>query len=684
MKKVYNFVAKLLPISFMSNIKKVLISLTVSILSAVNLSAGETSLATSLMYELESAKTPGDSLAILYNLYDTAATDTRKQFALQILDITRRTNDYEAQLDMLRNLAVIGSASSDPDLIENAMDMMADIPDSEDKRQTMIFMRASRATADKFDADEERDNYTRQLLKTVADMHEKTSPYERVSRLFSLVTVLNEQTQGELLSQYLDMLDAALKTLPQLPNNYLRSQFNNLAAVAYFHNDEFTKSIRADRNQLLNVKRLQQMYAEKGRKYRNFDVTRYMRLRRMLQNEQEMTDSEVDSLIAQINHLVSTNKVIADMHDAHPGVRASILLHEQRYEEALPLLKQLSDSSKNIFERRYFTRRLIDTADKIGDIEAKHAAEIRNSHLLEEFLNYKNSERVRELQLLYDVNVLRRQQISERFSTERQHNCWLLIGLGVLLLISILLGALLIYEHRRNHSSLNNKTSLEDQNEALQRKLDRLTAKLTEARRRESEKTQLMTYISHELSTPLSAIINYSQMITEAVPEKEISDYVKNFISIIETNTRIIQTITADMQEFTLNDSKPIVANNVPTNPNNIATIAAETIEPRLDPRVKINVHPSSGTPMITTDPRRVQLLLLSCIDNMVNSIESGKITVRVVVSPATCQFIVSAPGATPGKEPARIPNYSSTLKSVNGEIAYNAEVPSMTLTLTL
>ncbi|MDE6818125.1 MAG: hypothetical protein K2J09_03015, partial [Muribaculaceae bacterium] len=236
------------------------------------------------MRELKIARSQNDSLPILYDLLDTVLPRKRKEIMLMIQRIAERNKDYEAQLDMFRNMAVYGAGFHDPELIEDAMDKIEIIPESEDKRQTKIFLRAMRATADEFTTEEERDNYTRQLMKSVADMPDNISPHERVSRLFALVSVLYPQSRGELLSQYLDALDEALKTLPQLPNRYLRSQFNNFAAVAYRHNDEYVKSIRADRNQLINNNQLQQIYQKKGRKFRNYDVSRYLRLARMLQN----------------------------------------------------------------------------------------------------------------------------------------------------------------------------------------------------------------------------------------------------------------------------------------------------------------------------------------------------------------------------------------------------------------
>ena len=74
------------------------------------------------MRELKIARSQNDSLPILYDLLDTVLPRKRKDIMLMIQRIAERNKDYDAQLDMFRNMAVYGAGFHDPELIEDAMD----------------------------------------------------------------------------------------------------------------------------------------------------------------------------------------------------------------------------------------------------------------------------------------------------------------------------------------------------------------------------------------------------------------------------------------------------------------------------------------------------------------------------------------------------------------------------------
>lgn len=659
----------------------VLIIWTLAPLSAT---ASETSPVTALYKELAKARTTTDSLKILTNIFDAGTADERLKVIYDYFDVAVRAGDYTAQLDAVRNLANIGASMNDVSLANRALEMMKNIPDSEDRRQTVIFVQASRANAESFPGEEERDNYTRQMLKTIAELPADINIHEKVGRLFTLVVLLSHQTQGELLSQYLDDLDVSLNKLEQMPFNYLRSLYNYVAAEAYWHNDERLKSIRTDRNQLLNLNRMENYTVGQGRTYRNYDLARYLCLERIARNYSDLSDTEFNDVIRQINEIIARDVRIAGLYKDNKLLKIGMLVHAGNYSEALPLAKELADSAKDMYEKRHFSRQLIEIADSAGNTQAKLEAEINNSHLLEEFVNYKANERVRELQLLYDVNAQRRHQLTEKLQAERSNNKFLLILGGILVVMTFVLGVMYMIERQKKRRNVSMSNASADTVRDLNQKIAQLEKLLEESRRRETEKVQLMTYIAHELATPLSAVTNYSQMVVDAVPDDEVKGYIKHFVDIINANTKVIHTVTGDMLEFALNESKPISVSQVPVDPNKIATIAAETVEPRLNPGMSISVKTAPGNPIITSDPRRLQLLVLTCIDSMVRSLHAGHITVSVTVGEKSCRFTIAAPGATPGKEAATLPNYPSTENALNAEVTSNPEIPSMTIALKL
>lgn len=668
-------------------LKQILIALTICTLATANLRASEVkSPADSLLIELGNARSASDSLKIYCDILDCGRLSDNIETVRSIINLSRRLNDSEVRLEMLRNLAIVGLTQNKPELIQEARSALESVPESEDKRQTGLYINSCQASANTFATDEDRDNYTRQLLKIVAEMPDNHDPYEKVSRLFSLVAILGGQTQGEMLTKYLDDLDKAINSLPSLPNNYLRARFNSVAAISYWHNDKINKSIRADRNQLLYLNRLEQYYAAKGRKFKNFDALRYVCLRRMVRNHSNLSGKELNDYIAQMNELAARNPDIASDLSSNASVRVGALMRDGNYDQALVLAKELVDSAVTLYDKRFYLRQLIEVANLAGNKEMKRNAEVRNSHLLEEYVNYRTGERVRELQLLYDVNSLRRQQITEKLHDERTQNKILVVAVAVLLGLTLALGMLLFFEYRMNRTNKREAQDATDAHRSIEKKLAKMKEELNEVRRCETEKVQLMTYIHHELSTPLTSIANYSQMILDALPDEDIAtaNYIKRFIDVIDANQKIIQCVVSDMQEFSLSNSKPIEANKVPTEANSISTIAVDTVEAKLDPGVSIKLQTAPGNPIIPADPRRVQILLMTCIDAMVRSITAGRITVTVEVTDTACRYVVSAAGATPGKEPLTVPDYQTLLNAVDATIAYDPEVPALTLTLNL
>ncbi len=667
--------------------KRVLIALTACTLATANMRSSEpSSPADSLLIELQNAPNASDSLKIYCDILDCGRISENVETIRIINNLSRRLNKSETRLEMLRNLALVGLLQEKPELIQEARTALESVPDCEDKRQTLVFINSCNASANTFSSNEDRDNYTRQLLKIVAEMPDEHDPYEKVSRLFSLVATLGDQTQGEMLTKYLDDLDKALNSLPTLPNNYLRSRFNNIAAVSYWHNDKINKSIRADRNQLLYFNRLEQYYNSLGRKFKNFDHQRYLCLRRMVRNHANLSGKELNDYITQMNELAARNPDLADDLSTNASVRVGALMRDGNYEEALGLAEELVDSASTLYDKRFYLRQLIEVASLAGNKEIKRNAEVRNSHLLEEYVNYRTSERLRELQLLYDVNALRRQQITEKLHDERTQNKILVIAVAVLLGLSLTLGLLLFFECRMNRNRKKEAQDAIDDHKLMEKKLNKLKEELNEVRRRETEKIQLMTYVHHELSTPLNSIVNYSRMIIDALPDDDspTANYIQHFAEIISTNQQIIQDVVNDIHEFSMSNSKPIQGTKVPVDVNSVATIAVDTVEPKLDPGVSIQLHKAPGDPIVSTDPRRIQILLLACVDSMVRSISAGNIRVDVSVADKTCTFAISAPGSKAGKEPMAVPNYQPLLNAVDGTIVYDPQIPSISLSLNI
>lgn len=603
-----------------------------------------------LSARLEAAATPADSIPLIYDIYDLSPISARMDNIRTLYGVATRAGNQDVQLDMLRQWANYGSANYNDSIVAEALALVNTLPDSEDQRQTRTYILACQGSAHKFSSDTERDQFMRQQLKLCMDMTDTTDPYERVAELFKLIYGMYYVSQGQLMSEYLGMLDKALSALPRLPhNNYLRAKFNNIAAQCYWYNDEVNKSINADRSQLINLDHKQKDYLTAGRFYANLDQVRYMCLRRLLRCYEYLSATDVKDYTGQLMQLADRNPEIAADLTKRPSPRLASLVKEEKYDEALPLARELAYSVRTIYDKHLFFSQLIDIAQKAGNREELTRAEAVHDTIMDNlYYPHKANERVRELELLYDVNTARRMQTNAQLRREHSRTV-ALYSAGAIVMALMLVFAVLYFRYRnRSHRLESELKAAGQRNSQLEAAGNELAAMREKACRAEAEKAQLAAYIGHEMMTPLNTIVDYSQMILENLHDNDPGNYLRRFASIVEVNSRILQEVANDVQECTVLDARRIPIRRVPVNANALADICVESIKPQLAAGTTIALDPTLvADRTITTDPRRVQIALLSCISNIAKLASEGAITLSVAINRDnhTCSFIVTHTG---------------------------------------
>ena len=600
-----------------------------------------------LSERLAKADNAADSIQFIYDIHDLTHTADRMPLVKQLYELAGRTGNHTVQLDMLRQWAILGAMASNDSIVSEALSLVDTLPDSEDRRQTRTFILASKASAHRYKSDAERSTHLRQLLKVFVDLPDDADPYERAATLFTLTEILSKETQGELLSEYLDYLDKAITAMPTLPNNYLRIKFNVIAAPSYSHNDETTKSIKADRSQLLTINQMLKFNRADGRFYKNFDIARYKCLRRLLLNYECLSDSDIHDYYAQVVEIAGRNPDVAADCQSDPSICLGMLVRRGKYDEALNAAKRIAADASGLYDRRRALRQLIDVADMAGDSLVRRQAENRNYYLMEEYMTHKANERVRELQILYDVNALRRQSAATRLRNTRNT----LLALTVItVMLALLLGAVCFRLISRNRLIKRLKAENADlqsqagEIERLRAEVDSLTEK---CRTCESDKVQLISYISHELATPINAIIDYTQMIVENARE-ETKGFMHHFASVVDVNARILQEVANDVQEFSMIDTHRVPTRRIPVDANILTEIPCDSIKPQLPQGVSVRFTPSTGPDnTIITDPRRVQIILLSTLAHLIRITDSGTIDITLDIDrkKQTCSFIITESG---------------------------------------
>lgn len=586
----------------------------------------------SLNARLDAAETPADSIPIIYDILDLTPPDMRLDGIRELYGAATRAGNRSVQFDMLRQMANYGAKKHNVDLVNEALQQVERLPDSEEQRQSRTFILASKASARTYKSDAERSAALRQSLRIFNDLPENSDLYERAASLFGIVESIGYESQGELLSEYIDLLDKLVTEIPPLPNNFLRSKFNSIAAQAYWNNQEYQKSIKADRSQLLNLSQLLKLYRAGGRFYKHFDVQRYLCLRRILRNYELLSSAEIKDYHNQVLEITRRNPEVAADYQSDPTSRLGLLVNSGKYDEALRHAKYLADNARTIRDRHHALRQLVNIAHLAGDTDALADAEKRYAEVRKKFDAYRTDELVRELQIRYDVNAMRRQHAAVQLKRERTRNMTLVIIGGCLLALAFLLLGLYLRERRRNRRLRARNAELKANCKAASELQEELNAAREKYRRAETDKVQLVSYIGHELITPLNAIIDYSQMIVENVRD-DAKEYLRHFATILDVNARIIKEVASDVQDLSVLDNNSVPVHRIPVDANVLGEMTVESIKPQLKPGVTASFTPNPGDDnVVATDPRRVQIVLLSTMANMARMIDSGNISLTVKI----------------------------------------------------
>lgn len=156
----------------------------------------------------------------------------------------------------------------------------------------------------------------------------------------------------------------------------------------------------------------------------------------------------------------------------------------------------------------------------------------------------------------------------------------------------------------------------------------------------DAAKTRFVQNMSHEVRTPLNAIVGFSQLLSlpdgtlEPAEKEEFSQHIVN-------NTKMLTMLLDDILNASAMDSGNYRITYEEGEMHYMAQAAITSSEHRLQPGVKLFYAPESPEPFtFTTDPRRVQQILINLITNACKHTEKGEI--KVSSSLTECPGFVS------------------------------------------
>ena len=194
------------------------------------------------------------------------------------------------------------------------------------------------------------------------------------------------------------------------------------------------------------------------------------------------------------------------------------------------------------------------------------------------------------------------------------------------------------------------------------RHLRRINGQLREANEKvrlaDAAKTRFVQNMSHEVRTPLNAIVGFSQLLS--LPDGSFSPEEKDeFSGHIINNTKMLTMLLDDILNLSAMDSGNYRITYEDGEANFIAQAAISSAEHRLQPGVRMYFEPESPEPFhFRTDPRRVQQVLINLLTNSCKHTAEGeiKLSCSLTARPGYVTYAVTDTGeGVPASEAEKI-----------------------------
>ena len=138
-------------------------------------------------------------------------------------------------------------------------------------------------------------------------------------------------------------------------------------------------------------------------------------------------------------------------------------------------------------------------------------------------------------------------------------------------------------------------------------------------------KSAFIANISHELRTPMNALLGMAQMLERADLPKQQADHVKVMLEA----GRGLQTLLDDVIALTRDDDDALEDEDC--DPVQTARAVTRLLQPRAwEKRLRLTLTAASNLPRVAADPRRVRQALLKIADNALKFTERGLVDIRL------------------------------------------------------
>lgn len=627
---------------------------------ALGLNAAQTPSLSEMKARLATHTTADDSIKELYNIFDLTPESEQSKVLEMLLKVADRSRNYDVINDAIRGLAYFNSTHSVA-YYDSLLKLIAKYPITDDRLETEMYIKLSMMKyLARYGTHAETNPRLTEALRQAQNSTD-SSIYEELEAV-ATICILQSNSLG--FNFKLKYIADAMRLLDAMPskNDALKHLFYQQASIITDNLNMPEEAVKSSRLYISVLDSIEAHNIASGRPYSNFDNLKFFVLVRRLRFAEHLTEGEIDSIYNTASQIARTNYDVYSNEANIKMMNGYYLFAKKKYAEALPLLTTAYDKINDRFHKRRLLSMIRISAQETHDDAALNLANHNYIAFLEEAIDSINYLELADLRTNYELNNIRLQNLQlesdkNMASAVARRNILIIICIAFLILIGLIVVLMRMVKRVRRQSEILAESNKELRTE--RKKLISTREELTEANRKTMEaqnlKLQFIDNITHELSTPLEAILEYAQLLVDCTDSSR-RQYVQKYVDIISVNGDMLKQLVNDMLDIrTLENSKYAIS-IAPTSVNKICSLAVGTVKPYLKEGVTIKyLNADEADVTILTDVKRVEQVLLNLLRNSTKFTYTGSITLERHINQEdkTISFIVrdTGIGIPEGKE---------------------------------
>lgn len=351
--------------------------------------------------QLAAASTARDSITILTNLFDLNLKTEKGKYSTPLYNLAMRTKDFDTQLDVIRNIA--NNFWAKDSVLQLCLAAVHDVPESYNQMETDVYLRMRIKYGDIYRMSDSAAVASLPMVLTGFRDDDMMSTWERLVGISEPTFLLARTVAGNMYQSYMDMMVKLAESLPE-GNGSAKSLVYTNAANIYTDREEYAKAVHMDSLVLDIIDSLDVVHSDNGRLYRNLDRNRYICYRRQLVNYPGLAPEDAEHIFHKLQGLTADNPGLRGEFDRVKRAQGFYLLATGQYGAALPVLKEALAVPKNQPFKRQILKGIIKSAEATGNLHDLLEATKAYNTVLEEYSASQANDKVKELNLIMDIN----------------------------------------------------------------------------------------------------------------------------------------------------------------------------------------------------------------------------------------------------------------------------------------